>query len=141
DAGVVHRVPDGLRRNAPRRPRARERRGHARRVAGVAAGARGLIDTHCHLLPRVDDGPRSDAESLGLARRLVEEGVTTVVCTAHFSDRFPTPSLVAHERHEELVRELTALGLELETAVAAEVSVPKALETSFERLEARAIGG
>jgi len=100
-----------------------------------------LIDTHCHLLPRVDDGPRSDAESLGLARRLVEEGVTTVVCTPHFSDRFPTPSLVAQERHEELVRELAALGLELETAVAAEVSVPKALETSYERLEARAIGG
>jgi protein-tyrosine phosphatase len=100
-----------------------------------------LIDTHCHLLPRVDDGPRTDAESLRLARRLLEEGVTTVVCTPHFSEQVPTPSLVARERHDELRRELDVLGIELETTLAAEVSVGLALRTPLERLRTRAIAG
>lgn len=100
-----------------------------------------MIDTHCHLLAGVDDGPRSDAESLRLARRLAEEGVTTVVCTPHFSERFPTPRVVARDRLELLRRELDAVGIELETILAAEVSVPVALETPLERLAGRAIAG
>jgi protein-tyrosine phosphatase len=100
-----------------------------------------VIDTHCHLLAGVDDGPRSDAESLRLARHLAEDGVTTVVCTPHFSERFPTPRVVALDRHERLRRELDAVGIELETIVAAELSVATALETPVERLWARAIGG
>ena len=100
-----------------------------------------MIDTHCHLLAGVDDGPRTDAESLRLARRLVEDGVTTVVCTPHFSAQFPTPCVVALDRHARLRRELDALGVELETIVAAEVSVPAALETPADRLRRRAIGG
>jgi protein-tyrosine phosphatase len=100
-----------------------------------------VIDTHCHLLAGVDDGPRSDAESLRLARRLAEEGVTTVICTPHFSAQFPTPCVVALDRHERLRHELDAVGIELDTVVAAEVSVSAALETSDDRLRKRAIGG
>lgn len=100
-----------------------------------------MIDTHCHLLSGVDDGPSSDAESLRLARRLADEGVTTVVCTPHFSERFPTPRVVARDRHDRLRRELDAVGIELETILAAEVSVPVALETPLERLSGRAIAG
>ena len=100
-----------------------------------------MIDTHCHLLPRVDDGPRTDAESLRLARRLLEEGVTTVVCTPHFSEQFPTPSLLARERHDELRRELDVLEIELETTLAAEVSVGLALRTPLARLRVRSLAG
>jgi protein-tyrosine phosphatase len=100
-----------------------------------------LIDTHCHLLPRVDDGPRTDADAIRLARKLSDEGVTTVVCTPHFSEHFPTPSVLARERHDELRRELDVLGIELETTLAAEVSVGLALRTPLERLRARAIAG
>jgi protein-tyrosine phosphatase len=100
-----------------------------------------VIDTHCHLLPRIDDGPHTEGESLRLARRLRDEGVTTVVCTPHFSERWPTPSLLARERHEELRRALDLVAIELETAVAAEVSVGRALETPLARLRVRAIGG
>jgi len=34
-----------------------------------------LIDTHCHLLAGLDDGPVSFNESIRMARRLVENGV------------------------------------------------------------------
>lgn len=42
-----------------------------------------MIDVHCHLLPEVDDGPRTMEASLQLARRAVEEGVTSIVVTPH----------------------------------------------------------
>jgi len=100
-----------------------------------------VIDTHCHLLPRVDDGPRTANDAVRLARRLLDEGFTTVVCTPHFSDRWPTPTLIAHERHRELRRALEIVGVDLVTTVAAEVSVGRALETPLARLAVRAIGG
>ena len=99
-----------------------------------------MIDTHCHLLAGVDDGPRTDAEALRLARKLVAEGVTAVLCTPHFSDQFPTPSVVAEERHQRLRNELDLVGIELETSLAAELSVSRALETPPDRLETRAFG-
>jgi len=45
-----------------------------------------LIDTHCHLLPGLDDGPREREESLLLAERLESVGVRRVVCTL-FTER------------------------------------------------------
>jgi protein-tyrosine phosphatase len=100
-----------------------------------------VIDTHCHLLPRIDDGPRTANDAVRLARRLRDEGITTVVCTPHFSDRWPTPTLIAHERHRELRRALEIVAVDLATTVAAEVSVGRALETPLARLVVRAIGG
>jgi len=100
-----------------------------------------VIDTHCHLLAGVDDGPRTGPESLRLARRLVEEGVTTVLCTPHFSDQFATPIIVARERYGRLRAELGLVGIELETHLAAELSVSRALNTPPARLRARSFGG
>ena len=49
-----------------------------------------MIDTHCHLLPGLDDGPATLPGSLDLARALVADGVEHVVCTPHFSRRHLT---------------------------------------------------
>jgi protein-tyrosine phosphatase len=52
-----------------------------------------MIDIHCHILPDIDDGPRTLEESLGLAELLIGEGITTVVATPHVFDlRYPTPA-------------------------------------------------
>lgn len=45
----------------------------------------GLTDLHLHLIPRVDDGPRSDEEAVALARQIAGDGVTRVVVTPHFN--------------------------------------------------------
>lgn len=42
-----------------------------------------MIDLHCHLLPQIDDGSRSLAESLQMARIAVSEGITVSACTPH----------------------------------------------------------
>ena len=48
-----------------------------------------MIDVHLHILPGVDGGPATLADSLALARSLVEEGVRVAVATPHYNDEYP----------------------------------------------------
>lgn len=42
-----------------------------------------MIDLHSHILPELDDGADSLAESLAMARMAVDSGITAVVATPH----------------------------------------------------------
>lgn len=42
-----------------------------------------FVDIHCHLLPDIDDGAVSWAESLAMAQLAADDGVSTVVATPH----------------------------------------------------------
>ncbi|MFC0471068.1 tyrosine-protein phosphatase [Halalkalibacter kiskunsagensis] len=42
-----------------------------------------MIDIHCHILPGVDDGPKTLAESLEIARLAEAEGITRIIATPH----------------------------------------------------------
>jgi protein-tyrosine phosphatase len=42
-----------------------------------------MIDLHCHLLPGIDDGARTMAEALDMARTAVEDGINYAVMTPH----------------------------------------------------------
>jgi len=44
---------------------------------------RWMTDWHCHLLPGLDDGPETEAESLAMARALTAAGFRRVCCTPH----------------------------------------------------------
>jgi protein-tyrosine phosphatase len=43
----------------------------------------GFTDLHCHLLPGVDDGPQTMAETLAYAAAAVAAGTSTIVATPH----------------------------------------------------------
>ena len=43
-----------------------------------------MIDIHCHILPRLDDGASSMEEALEMARMAVDSGVTDLAATPHF---------------------------------------------------------
>lgn len=45
-----------------------------------------MIDTHCHILPGIDDGAESWEDSLEMARAAVSEGITTIIATPHHHD-------------------------------------------------------
>ncbi len=49
-----------------------------------------MIDLHAHILPDIDDGPRTLEESLAMARMAVAEGITTMVATPHLFRRRST---------------------------------------------------
>lgn len=42
-----------------------------------------MIDLHCHILPGVDDGPRTLDETLAIARFCQQDGITHIVATPH----------------------------------------------------------
>jgi protein-tyrosine phosphatase len=97
-----------------------------------------VIDTHCHLLPGLDDGPKTTEESLDLARSLVRDGIDRVVCTPHYSSQFPTGQADAEARLREFRPALDELGLQ--TELAAEVSPGHAVSAPLDELRARALG-
>ena len=43
-----------------------------------------MIDYHCHILPKMDDGPDRLSESLTMLRRSWQQGVEVLVSTCHF---------------------------------------------------------
>ena len=43
-----------------------------------------MIDSHTHILPRMDDGAKSSEQSLAMLRAEAAQGVKTVVLTPHF---------------------------------------------------------
>jgi protein-tyrosine phosphatase len=100
-----------------------------------------VIDSHCHLLSGLDDGPRRPEESVALARVLEADGVTTVVCTPHWSRAFPTawPDVLAAT--ERARRDLAAAGVALELVPASELSPAVAVTAPLEQIAERAVGG
>ena len=98
-----------------------------------------MIDTHCHLLPGLDDGPLNDRDSLELARLLADQGVRRVLCTPHYSAMFPTKHAEAVERLRRLDPVLRSAGLELETSVAAEVGPGYAASAPIDEVLERSI--
>jgi protein-tyrosine phosphatase len=99
-----------------------------------------VIDTHCHLLPALDDGPRNEADAVELARELSAQGVRRVLCTPHFSSLFPTRHADAQERLRVLAPALRSQGVDLELSLAAEIGPGFAVTASLDELLERTIG-
>ncbi len=63
------------------------------------------IDLHNHILPGIDDGPRTLSEAVKQARAFAIAGYSTVVATPHSLKGQPSPALIK-ERISELQHEL-----------------------------------
>ena len=48
-----------------------------------------VIDIHCHVLPEVDDGPKSWEVAVEMCRMAAADGITHTVVTPHANDRYP----------------------------------------------------
>jgi protein-tyrosine phosphatase len=68
---------------------------------------RAVIDLHCHILPALDDGVRSTAESVALARAALAEGVEVIAATPHVRLDYPT-TVAAMEAGVDAVRDALA---------------------------------
>ncbi len=63
-----------------------------------------MIDIHTHILPNIDDGSTSIAESLELIDREIKAGVDTIVCTPHLMPGvFDNTLEIADKKIEELL--------------------------------------
>ncbi len=73
-----------------------------------------VIDLHSHILPGLDDGASSLADSLELARAAVHAGVTTVAGTPHVRHDFPTTPEAMEAALDQLRAALAAEGIPLD---------------------------
>ncbi|MFN8483335.1 MAG: CpsB/CapC family capsule biosynthesis tyrosine phosphatase [Anaerolineae bacterium] len=98
-----------------------------------------MIDLHSHILPGLDDGARTQDESVTMAREWVAAGVTTVACTPHSEPHIPKSSLaVAVAR---LQSALDAAGIALRLALGIEVFLEPDMASLIEREVAFTLGG
>ena len=61
-----------------------------------------MIDTHCHILPGIDDGPDDMAESIAMCEIAAQDGVQAVIATPHMLDG-------AYEAQPDAVRTATVV--------------------------------
>ena len=100
-----------------------------------------MIDLHCHILPGIDDGPGTMAESLSLARAAVADGTRTVVATPHVSERFQNSGDGIHALVAVLEEALAADSVELTIRAGAEVAMTVAVGLPDETLAELTLGG
>ena len=78
-------------------------------------------DLHAHLLPNIDDGPKSMEESLALIKGLVQLGMKHLTATPHvFSDYYPNTKEAILQSFQQLVEEVKKAKIEVELHCAAE---------------------
>jgi len=61
-----------------------------------------MVDLHCHILPGLDDGPKTIEDSLAMAEDAIADGITHVVATPHASSNYSFDFRQVSAAREEL---------------------------------------
>jgi len=76
------------------------------------------VDFHSHILPRIDDGSKSVAESIEMLRLSAQQGIRQVILTPHFYPQHTTPQRFLEKRtralellHEQITPDMGLPGL------------------------------
>ncbi|MBL1262360.1 tyrosine-protein phosphatase [Methylomicrobium sp. RS1] len=83
-----------------------------------------MIDMHCHMLPGIDDGPKTMEQSLEMARYAVEHGTRCCVVTPHIQPGcYDNDSDSIRRIFEDFQSQLDAEKIPLQVGMAAEVRI------------------
>lgn len=87
-----------------------------------------MIDVHCHLLPGIDDGPKTMDESIELARLAVNNGITHAIVTPHMhAGRWDNECAGITQLTNQFRQRLAGAGVPLTVGMAAEVRLDAAI--------------
>lgn len=101
-----------------------------------------MIDLHCHILPGIDDGPRSIEDSLRMCRIAAEDGIHTVVATPHcYAGRYANDSSTILPVYERLRRRIREEDIGLDLRVAGDMHIDPDLATFLRDNPALCPGG
>ena len=100
-----------------------------------------MIDLHSHTLPRVDDGPVRDADSVEMARLAAADGVRVIACTPHRSRNTPTTPARVAAGIDELQPAIDAAGIDVRLVPGLEVTIEQAATMNEDELRAASLGG
>jgi protein-tyrosine phosphatase len=82
-----------------------------------------VIDLHSHILRGIDDGARTLADSLDIARAAVADGISAIAGTPHVRDDWPTDAGVMEYRVAELRAELAQAAVPLDVRQGGEIAI------------------
>lgn len=99
-----------------------------------------MVDLHCHILPGVDDGALDLADSLGLARQAVNDGIESVCATPHIRHDHDVRIEALAGRVEALNARLRAEELPVTVLSGGEVAETAVEGLSEEQLERVSLG-
>lgn len=92
-----------------------------------------MIDIHCHILPGIDDGAQTLADSLAMAKAAVHDGITRIVATPHHqTSRYYNPKNTIDEKVDTLNAALQKEGISLEILTGQEVRLFGEWELEYE---------
>ncbi|MED4635292.1 tyrosine protein phosphatase [Peribacillus frigoritolerans] len=95
-----------------------------------------MIDIHCHILPGVDDGAADIKESLNMARKAVEAGVTHIFATPHhLNEKYVNVKSDIIDHAEMLNESLQQNNIPLTIHLGQEVRIHRDIFTSLEKEE------
>jgi protein-tyrosine phosphatase len=100
-----------------------------------------MIDLHAHVLPGIDDGPRTLEESLGLARAAAAAGTTTIAATPHIDRGFGVDPREVPPAVEELQAAVREAGIALQIVPGGEIALDRAGDLDDDALAAIRLGG
>jgi len=98
------------------------------------------VDIHAHLIPNLDDGPKSMEESVSLIRGLIELGYETLYATPHvYEEYYPNDRLDVLAGFEALQRTIKRLKYDIKLFPAAEYFLDEHFLKLLEKKELLAI--
>jgi protein-tyrosine phosphatase len=100
-----------------------------------------VIDLHCHLLPGLDDGPRSMSEALALTRAAAAAGTSTIVATPHINRHWRVEPLELAARTAQVRDAIAQEGIELEVRSGGEIAITRMADLRPEQRDALRLGG
>lgn len=93
-----------------------------------------MVDTHCHILPGIDDGAKDMEDALALCRIAAEDGIRTAVTTPHVMEfRYPNSRAAIEKAHRALSLAVESEGIDLRLVPGAEVHVAADLVDRFKQ--------
>lgn len=99
-----------------------------------------FIDTHCHILPGVDDGPPDLAASLVMARMAAVDGINAIVATPHVIEGL-YDGRERDKRLAQLSEALAAEGIAINLYAGAEVPMSMCLARTADFLGKMTLAG
>lgn len=100
-----------------------------------------MIDLHAHILPGLDDGPATLAESVAMARLASAAGTRALATTSHIGLRYAVSPAALAAAREALQGELEEEGIDLELIAGGEIAPARLADLDDEDLRAVALGG
>ena len=92
-----------------------------------------MIDIHCHILPGVDDGPKTIEESLDMIKLAYGDGIREIIATPHFNHPFEFESDKALEQFKLLKEKSEELYDDFKLHLGAEVYITASLLKDMKR--------